>query len=201
MKIFEQIEAKYGMVLPDAYRVMAESGWFDVTRNDQYLWLYESEWLAPVDILHYEPQEYHKPGFVPFAHTGGGDHWCWWPEKGVIVLCPHDFELGEYDSPTFESFLYRRCLHYAHGGFIREEETETRELLVQWAERLAVFFPPHWVVQLKDLAKARLKEWNHCGFLEYGLLGLREYQTILERELNFPQLNQRFQWMIPFSIE
>ena len=65
---------------------MADKAWLDPYNEDQYLWLHETEWLAPVDILRYQPMEFHKPGFVPFAHNGGGDHWSWWG-KGKCGVC------------------------------------------------------------------------------------------------------------------
>jgi len=79
--IYESIESKYGFALPSAYREMNELGWFDTCDKSRYLWISEAEWMRPDEIFSYEPLEYHKPGFVPFAFTGAGDHWCWWPAE------------------------------------------------------------------------------------------------------------------------
>src|SRR6516164_5067104 len=86
--IFRQIEQRYGFSVPTEYRLMSERGWFDFddARNrvgPDYLWLYDMEWLDPAGIRDHEFPEYCEPGFVPFAFTGGGDHWCWWPAESV----------------------------------------------------------------------------------------------------------------------
>ena len=75
MDQYEQVEQKFGFVLPEAYRSMSEARWFD-GESDSYFWLYDAEWRSSAQILDHAPAEYHKPGFVPFARTAGGDSWC-----------------------------------------------------------------------------------------------------------------------------
>jgi len=113
--IYTQIAERYGFVLPPEYRAMEKAGYFDVQNDDTYLWVPENEWMSPADILAYVPSDYHLPGFVPFAFNGARHHWCWWPEVGpaAVVLCPHDCEEGEFDSPSFLGAAYRCMLEYA----------------------------------------------------------------------------------------
>ena len=41
---FQQVEQKYGLVLPDAYKSMYVAGWMDV-KGDNWLWLWDAEWM------------------------------------------------------------------------------------------------------------------------------------------------------------
>lgn len=113
MDQYELVEQKYGLVLPEAYRSMYAAGWCDVKSNN-YFWLSDAEWMSLTEILDYQPQDYHKPGFVPFARTAGGDGWCWCPflNSDTVVSCPHDLELGSYYSASFIGFIYRQLLEY-----------------------------------------------------------------------------------------
>ena len=86
---YTSIKAKYGFEIPAVYRTMEQDGFFELKpagedfdpRNDSYLWVPEAESMRPPEILAYETPSYQLPGFVPFAFTGGGEPWCWWPEQ------------------------------------------------------------------------------------------------------------------------
>ena len=117
MNEFEQIERKYGLVLPEAYRSMYAAGWFDV-KGDNDFWLNEAEWMSLEEILNHEPAEYHRPEFVPFATTGGGSYWCWWPSAHpeTVVFCPRDCYDGQFFAPSFIGFVYRSLLDFCSTG-------------------------------------------------------------------------------------
>jgi hypothetical protein len=195
--IYEAIESKYGFAIPSSYREMNELGWFDRRDKSRCLWICEAEFMTPDEILSYEPQEYHKPGFVPFASTGRGDKWCWWPAENCVVLCPRDCSEGEVDAPDFLSSLYRRMLEYASGGFDREDEEEARQHLRNWASRLSPFFPPVWIGTLTDASLAPLIRWERGRAYGDGFLSLDEEEMILRRDLDFPRLDEKFDWMYP----
>src|SRR5437763_1122028 len=121
-ELYLQVERRYGFALPPEYRQMHETGFFefDDLRNrvgPKYLWLNDMEWLEPPQIRDHEFPGYCKRGFVPFAVTAGGDHWCWYPEHSVsgvtpVVLCPHDSNTAEFYAPHFLGALYRQVLDY-----------------------------------------------------------------------------------------
>ena len=90
MNLYAAIEAKYGFAIPEDYRRMERDGFFDLKNDATYLLIHEMEWLRPDEILAHKPADYHKPGFIPFAFTGGGDEWCWCPamDPKAVVSCP-----------------------------------------------------------------------------------------------------------------
>src|SRR6266498_4983135 len=125
--LYQALEARYGFAIPTTYRQLEQRGCFDAQKFDRerpitsiYLWLHDTEWWSIEEMLSYQPPEYYKPGFAPFAGTGTGDFWCWWPERasetGIpITLCPHDLNQAHIDAPNFAGWVYRRVLDYAHG--------------------------------------------------------------------------------------
>ncbi len=203
MNEYEQVESKYGLILPEAYRSMCAAGWCDV-KSDNYFWLYEAEWMSLTEIVNYQPAEYHKPGFVPFAFTGGGDYWCWWPSEhpAAVVLCPHDCEEGEFYAPSFIGFIYRSLLDYSRYVSTEDEhEDEVRQNLREATMRLQNYFPAAWLDTLNILVSAPLVQSFLPNGREAGWgLGTNEqYQETIQRDLAFPLLDQRFQWMYSLS--
>jgi hypothetical protein len=154
--VYDAIQAKYRFSIPSEYRTMEAAGWFDPHKETTYLWIPEMKWLRPQEILDFEPEEYSRPGFVPFAFDCRGDHWCWWPaqDPSAVVLCPHD-DTGIFDAPSFAGSIYRRCLDYAT-GFERSEEATVRGYFDDWARRLSGYFPPRWIETLQLLGSADL---------------------------------------------
>jgi len=193
--IYDAIESKYGFSIPDPYRQMHQLGWFDARDRAGYLWVFQAEWLTPQEILSYDRLDYHKPGFVPFAFTGAGDNWCWWPSEHSVVLCPHDCLEGEFDAPDFLGSIYRRTLEYAGGGFDRENEREARQQLRDWAARFTRFFQPAWIDTLIAASQAPLTRWERGYDHGWGFLSLDEQEAIVRRDLPFDRLGERFQWM------
>ena len=172
MEDLERIEQKYGLRLPEAYCSMQALGWLDVKLSDNhnYFWLSEAEWMPLDAIAEYKFQEYQKPGFVPFASTGGGDHWCWWPTEHpeVVVFCAHDSYDGEFYAPSFIGFVYRCLLDYAR-SISSKEEHEVRQYLRTSATRLSTYLSGSWKDALNDLASAQLVQQFPPNGREVGL--------------------------------
>lgn len=183
---------------------MQASGWLDVKLSDNpnYFWLSEAEWMPPDEIADYEFEDYQKPGFVPFASTGGGDHWCWWPSEHpeVVVFCPHDSCEGEFYAPSFIGLIYRCLLDYAR-YVSDEEEHEIRQYLRASATHLSPYLPDSWKDTLNNLASAqRVQQFSPNGReAGLGLLTQERYQEIVQRDLTFPLLDQVFEWIYPLS--
>ncbi len=203
MNELEQIEQKYDFLLPEAYSSMQARGWFDV-KSDDYFWLLEAEWMPLTEMQSYEPEEYQKPGFVPFASEADGSHWCWWPSAypESVVLCPRDCYDGEFYAPSFEGFLYRRLLDFCGTGFDMEngaeEAEENRDILKTSVARLSDYLPNAWQKTLESLTTAspvqRVYNGRPAGV---GLLTYEQQQATVQRDLAFPLLDQEFQWMYP----
>lgn len=53
--------------------------------NENYMWLFDMEWLTADNILNYQYEEGENRNLVPFAHTGGGDKRAWfmWMKKSI----------------------------------------------------------------------------------------------------------------------
>ena len=206
MDDLERVEQRHSFRLPEAYRSIQALGWLDVKLpdNPSYFWLNEAEWMLPEEIADYEFQDYQKPDFVPFALTGGGDHWCCWLSEhpDAVVLCQHDSYDGEFYAPSFLGFIYRSLLDYARYVSVEdEEEGEVRQNLRRAAARFRDRFPAPWLDTLNALASAPLVQ----SFLPsgrstvWGLETEQQYQEIVQRDLTFPLLDQRFEWMYPLS--
>lgn len=205
--IYDAIQARYGFAIPPEYRRMEADGcfelknWgvmFDPDNEPTYLWIPEVEWLKPGEILAYRPEPEAKPGFVPFAFTGAGDHWCWWPDQDpeAIVLCLHDEGMGSFDAPHFLGSLYRRCLDYALDGISKDDESEARRLFDYWVERLGSYLAPPWIETLRHLSRADRFEWRDGRRSGEGFLTPEQYNAILARDLSFPRLGEAFEWIL-----
>ena len=196
MNVYDKIHQRFGFSLPDEYRSMERAGFFDAKKEATYLWVPEAEWLSPREILKFEFEEYHKPGFIPFAFTGASDHWCWWPaeHESAVVLCPHDSIEASFDAPSFVGSLYRRILDYCL-SFELDEEKEVRERLVGWGKTLMPYFPSRWTETLLYLSQVKADSWRRKKMSGYGVLSVDRYDELVKRDLEFPRLYENFEWM------
>ena len=205
MNVYNAIEAKFGFAIPAVYRRIEAEGsfklrhpgqFFDPANEPTYLWIPEAEWLKPEEILAYKPFPEALPGFIPFAQTGAGDYWCWWPKENpeVVVQCPHDSSFGRFDAPNLMASLYRRCLEFATNEIEPEQEDWTRRNFVHWAERLKHYLPQDWIDELRSLAQAPLVDRT------IGKLAIRVLMTPpdctdrIRRDLDFAELDEKFLW-------
>src|SRR4051812_46706906 len=86
----QAIRTRFNFETPDSYRALEARNLFEFTKKtrdmdltkpgNHYLYFGDMEWYQPKDLLKFEFQNYHLPGFVPFAHAANGDFWCWYPK-------------------------------------------------------------------------------------------------------------------------
>jgi hypothetical protein len=206
MDVYAAIEAKHGFAIPAEYRRIVAAGYFDLrhpgkyydpANEPTYLWVPEAEWLLPQKILAHKPESFEKPGFVPFAFTGAGDHWCWWPSQdtGAVVLCPHDEATGVFDAPSFLASIYRRFLDYALADIGEDEEAEARRHFAHWASQLEGHFPQQWITTLTSLVTAPANRWQQGRRAGRGFLTPQTYDELIARDIAFPRLGEEFEWM------
>jgi hypothetical protein len=195
---YEAIAARYAFSIPDAYRRLESRGLFNWPSSDpaciepgSYLWLPEMEWLRPREILEYKFEDYHLPGFVPFAFTGAHDPWCWRPdladERGTpVVYCPHDEYNASIYAPDFATALYRQILAFCGEPWYLREDYDVSALLRRWAIDLAEIFVPPRCETLHALAddparieRARSIDNTEVAFESMGddIAWVRPYQA------------------------
>jgi hypothetical protein len=202
MDVYSEIKAKYGFEIPAAYRRMEQDGFFRLPPqgtecdpfNELYLWVPEAEWMRPQEILDYEPPSYQQSGFVPFAFTGGGEPWCWWPAQDpqAVVFLPIG-DAGVFDAPHLVGSIYRRFLCYALN--VNEQDAdEARRYFGLWARRLASHFPARWIETLNDLAQADIVAWQFKRARGQGFLNPPRLEELVARDLAFPRLGATFEW-------
>lgn len=152
------------------------------------------------DILNYQFESYHLPGFVPFAFTAGGDLWCWRPVKGgavepPVVECPHDCEEGSVYAADFGSAIYRHLLEATAAHHLAEQDLlEEIDLVRQCCDRFRRLLSSQQVSTLEAilsrppqsavLPAIRPTQWHF-------ILSREEGSQMLAKD--FPAIT--FQWM------
>ncbi|HWF19822.1 MAG TPA: SMI1/KNR4 family protein [Verrucomicrobiae bacterium] len=203
MSLYNQIETRYGFKIPEEYRRLEEKGWLNWNdKSTDYLWIDDGEWLTPEQILDYKFKSYHKPGFVPFARTGSGDAWCWYPEWSVngiapVVFCPHDCYDGNCYAPSFLGWIFRTIVEFASSGRCADEAS-AREYFAQWQKMVVPMMPPAWAAIISGFEKKQFRTWpEEQGFGGSGFISMKEADEIVKQHLEFPHLNEELQWMTP----
>ena len=202
-ELISAIQDKYSFTLPDVYRILVERGHTNHANEDMYLWLPETRWLSLERILEHEPADYHQDDFVPFAKNPAGDYWMWRPDatrdgRVPVVFCPHDDELGEFDSPDITGFLYRRVLLYALSEYEDAGDAEARAQMREFASVLQSILPPAWIERIVDIAGRPAVAYNQKTIFAEEVIGLLtedQLDAIVEEDLKFADLGVEFKWM------
>jgi len=206
--VLDEIEDKYGFALPKLYRTIVDNNWVTYRGNERnYLYLYEAEWMPTEEIRDHEREDYHKPGFVPFAFNGAGDHYCWWPEAvheyGVpIVECPHDYERATVFAPNFLGFVYRNILHLAAHHYDPDHDKYSRDLLRDYDRRLTPLLPEPWGNMIRSLVarpavtRTMTSPNGQHSWAWTGLIPEDELAHLVSTSLSYPDLDREFTWML-----
>jgi hypothetical protein len=213
---YQLISERHGFSVPDEHRRMNDRGFLtfdprigthDFTAVGKgYLWLNDMEWYSVQEIAEFKFHDCYQgmlPHLVPFAHTIGGDYWCWQTERtderGTRVLfCPQDYQEATVYAPDFSAALFRQVLHYACFDFEAdddEDEEENRAFLHRWAIDLAGVLPPHWCQTIRDVESRPMTEWqDQWNGTHTSLLDERELKAIEQQQLHFPELDTEVPW-------
>lgn len=199
---------------PDAYLEMNESGYFNVSNGiastninmQNYVWLYDMEWLPYETIINYE-YDCESRAIVPFAFTGGGDLWAWYLECAPnipVVFCPHDDNEGYFYAPSFEGALFRQILDFASqsnfyitDGKSWQMDLETaRRYLLNWKSKFSKWFKNEWISEIERIICLDLKYYQYSKGGYYVLITPEEYEMLIKQYLDFNLLNKSFIWVI-----
>jgi hypothetical protein len=197
------IERHYNLVLPAAYRLWASRGYLTFP-SPHYLWVWEAEWIPLERVPGYQLSPFpHMPGLIPFAFTGGGDHWCWQTQERTaadeycILRCAHDSDMATVEAPSFAGWFYRLCLDYAASIDEKERTIEqARQHLILWAERLAEIGGQSWADDLRRLAaRSPLHyNWGPRRIAMHGFLTFDECQERVRQAFGQGYVSQEVPW-------
>jgi hypothetical protein len=150
--------------------------------GDHYLWFNDMAWYQPDDLRSFRFENYHKSGFVPFAHAASGDYWCWYPSMQAdssvpVLLCPHDCYFADLFAPDFASALYRHALQYA--AQMGEDPDRRNAMLKRWTLELGPLWPPKWRDHVERLAAAPItwKQYESIIAAEFGDRYVQHFQV------------------------
>jgi hypothetical protein len=158
--------------IPDAFAELERAGRFDYwgapydsltdeartqlmpARTRQVLWWdHVIEWDRTVeDVLAFDGGGRLRPGLVPFASNGVGDHFCWYPNwqtaaEPPVVFFEHDALLSRLFARDFSELLCR-CMLQHFAVALDEDDADHDDL---WAAHLAIVRPFLSVAQVQRL--------------------------------------------------
>jgi hypothetical protein len=225
---YAEIERKAGFRIPELYRRMLADGALDYPPGAMFgelrRGLYEQqpalscaldvEWLPLEAIVGWEPPDFWLPEklLVPFAVTGAGDHYAWYPAWAdgadvPIVLAWHDDNRCDVLAPNLEGFMYRQTLSAMtfepaspspSGGAHEERRRGLRKDL----DTLRPYLPAKWMQDLELLYATEPRIWKKQFRLTESVylarLNEHEFEERVARELRFPHLNEAFPHMKPY---
>jgi hypothetical protein len=227
---YAEIERKTGFRVPDLYRRMRADGVCDYGASQsewQATWLQRSltnppallgaldfEWISVDAMVAWEAPDYWRPEcrFVPFAQTGAGDDYAWYPaisegEAVPVVLAYHDQNLCEVMAPHLEGFIYLQALR---GLAFADAESDKRMGLtpaqIRQSRRADVgvlrpYLRPAWIADLEAIVDRLPHRWRYklpaSETEHFSQLSDDELKERISRELAFPHLNKTFEHMQP----
>ena len=130
---------------------------------------------------------------IPFALTGTGDHWCWWPEReGVVVLCPHDDQTGTVYARTTLTAVYRQALELVSSLEDVASEAAVRAMLERYVIDLGPLLPDGCRETLRWVQSEPVKNWKVGRWEQRGLITPKERDERQARDLALPALDEQF---------
>ena len=199
MDSYPAIQSRWNFAVPEEYRRMQQSGFFDHT-HPHYIELSDVEWFALDHIAGYKPMDFQIAGLVPFAMEASASTWTWMRNKPIhgqtrIAHCPHDEGIAEVFAPDFNSCVYRLILQDLRSTWlignhndIATPDDATRAFR-RYARDLEPYFNPKWTARLDELLKRPFREMPDTCI---GLMGGPELQSILAEDLDFEELDLQF---------
>lgn len=222
-ELFAAIEAKSSFAVPSIYRQLHNDGvlrdiepgewqqhWqnWSITRPLPLLHHPERpEWFSLAEIAEFEQPNYWREDltFVPFAHNGAGDWWCWLPQWSTegqtpVAFCPHDLNQSSMFSPDFESFLFRMILEMLARTYPDPFSPAALEQAIRTdLAQLQPYFRLSWQNTINEIIGQEYRRIEERGPIYtdvyYSFCPETEIGRVIERELKFDRLDETFQHM------
>lgn len=223
LEIAKQLENKYNFIYPDIYHTLLKDNMLDwgVASPDWYhtqfyklkenppllLFGHDFEAISVEEII--EEMDYFlnedsypqtkkefRTSFVPFAQTGVGDLYCFYfnKEKQIssIVLVFPDANKVTILAKNLEDFIFRQLLGCVvklrgEGSIMDGDFKENIENQLSTHKK---YLPIHYVEILTEIYEREVTEREG----KIGLLSRTELNSILDREINFEDLNKSFEY-------
>lgn len=196
-------EKKY---IPKLYKEMVDRKYFDES-SDEYIWMYECEWLSEEDVYEYEYEDSESRDVLPFALTGHGDKWGFvnnGSDEPYIGICYAEDTQGTYYAKNFEDAIIRNIIEFVSSSYfyIDEDEAESYEIsgeeleeyLEQWINAFKGILKQDYIDLLNALKGMKLKKCSDDYCEWYALLTVEEARDLVRQYCGFELLDKEFEW-------
>lgn len=175
--------------------------------SDDYIWLFELEWLDMQSVMNYEYEEDESRDILPFAFTGHGDKWVFvdnGTDEPYIGICRLEETEGSYYARNFEDAIIRNIIEFVSSSSfcIDEKEAESyqmrhaqlKECLEKYYRCFGGLIRPEYLNIISEFEKMTLKKCQDNYSQWYALLSIEEADSIIKRHLDFPLMDENFTW-------
>lgn len=189
--------------VPKLYKKMAELGYFNI-KSGKYLWLSEMEWMEPYK---YEYDENESRNILPFAFSGRYDKWVFvdnGTDEPYIGLCCVAETNGIYFAKNFEDAILRNIIEFVSSAdfYVEAEkakswqksENELKEILGNYYKALKGLLKEEYLEFIKQLFELKLKKMIDQYGEWYVLLDDQEEEAVINQYINFPLMDDEFEW-------
>lgn len=195
---------------PNMFLFMNDSGWLNSNELNNYLWIYDMEWISCEKIKCYNYED-EADNIIPFAYTGGGDKWAWCLMDDLslpIVFCPQDDDEAIFYAKDLQSAIFRQILQFASENnfyFLDSDkkswqidESTAKKYFIDWKTRLAKWFDDEWIKVLDSLIDSNLKycEVNFPNHTDkyYAFLSQKEVKNLIDIYIKFNLSEETIIW-------
>jgi hypothetical protein len=191
----DQLQRDLSFTFPSSYRLMLSAGLLDHD-SDECLDLSDTQWLTAPAISRSLIGPPSSPQFIPFAQSARADYWAWYrptttAAPSTIAFIPRDKYPPTAYAPSFEAAIYRLLLEEFSSSWLADRvddpSTNLPPLFQRYAQAVHPHLPQTWATTLLELTRRPLFEAEPEIF---AVLTRDEANSILHRDLNFPQLDQ-----------
>ena len=164
------------------------------------------------EILHHEVYDIHeKFKLVPFAKNGGGDLYVFQydlEQNGEIPISffPHDDDELEVQAKNLQDFIFRQLLESVTEidegwAFEDDSEEEIKEHLYKQLHTHRPYLTDKQIAILEEIYDRAIFDYSYASpnnkstFEARGLATFDEVDEILKREIDFPLLNKKMEYL------
>ncbi|WP_394903567.1 hypothetical protein [Clostridium butyricum] len=204
------MQTRYKFNFPKMFLFMNDLGWLNTNEHNNYLWIYDMEWISCEKIKCYNYED-EADNIVPFAYTSGGDKWAWCLMDDLslpIVFCPQDDDEAIFYAKDLQSAIFRQILQFAseNNFYLHEsdkkswqiDETTAKKYFIEWKRRLEKWFDYQWIKVLDSLIDSKLKycQVNFQNHIDkyHAFLSQEEVKNLIDKYIKFDLLDESVIW-------